>query len=386
MACLVAYVGLSMGHGRADGLTVTVWFQQQDSCKQAVAGGSFVLQGAGISDFETPGGTGLKTIGVGNGCPTQGGNCISTNTGCIAFANVPAPGTYTIAMSQGPPGNKTNPGGYAACTGGSGCRSEIANVTVAADGSIQATTTNVYPNNSSITWPAPDPNTGQMFYAGTQADPILYHSFGLGNFSISCDGDSDFDDNLTGTPGGKCTYTPESSEASATLCPSYPWQCTLVPAPTPTPTSTATATPTPTSTPTPAPTPTPTPTPDPTPTPTPTGTTNTYNDTVGAGLAVSHFVATAATGDLQCSVSWNPAIGPVQLIVYDASLSVLGQTSGSSGSLTLTLSSLPVGSYKVKVKNTSAARLPSGTVTAASNPVPRARREARRVTRRLAGA
>jgi hypothetical protein len=370
MAVVVAYAGLSVGLGRASGLTVTVWFQQQDSCRAAVAGGSFALQGNGVSQFATPGGTGTKSVGVGSGCPAQGGDCLSTNTGCIAFALVPAPGTYTIRMSQIAPGNSANPGGYAACTGGSGCRSEVTNVTVAADGSIQATTTNVYPNTVVKTWPSPDPNTGQMFYAATQADPVLFHSFGLGNFTLGCDGDNDFDDNLTGSPSGKCAYTPEADEATATLCPTYPWQCTLVAMPTPTPTTSGTPTPTPTDTPTPTPTDTPTPTPSATPTPTPSatptptptatptptptpipGTSATFNDSPAAGTSVSHFIATSATGDMQCSVSWNPAIGPVSLIVYNSSLTVLAQASGSSGSLSFILNNLPPGSYKVKVHN-----------------------------------
>jgi hypothetical protein len=51
------------------------------------------------------------------------------------------------------------------------------------------------------------------------------------------------------------------------------------------------------------------------------------------------------------TVSWSPPT-LVDLIVYDSSLTVVGQTSGSSGSLSLNLT-LPLdSSYKVKVKNT----------------------------------
>jgi len=51
------------------------------------------------------------------------------------------------------------------------------------------------------------------------------------------------------------------------------------------------------------------------------------------------------------TLSWKPATA-VALIVYDSSLNTVGQSSGSSGSLSLALK-LPVdSSYKVKVKNT----------------------------------
>ena len=229
-AGVIGFAGMaSLGTGRA-APTATIWFQQQDSCRAALGGGLFALQGSGVTQFATPAGSGTKSVGKGSGCPDQGGNCLpakglSMNIGCIAFS-VPAPGTYTIVMSQPPPGNRANPGGYAACTGGSGCRSEVANVSVAANGSIQATTTNVYPNAVRTTWPSRDPNTGMTHYQGTQRDPIVYHAFGLGNGS--CDGDADFDDHLTGSRSSRCQYTPESLETHVTLCPTYPWQCTLV--------------------------------------------------------------------------------------------------------------------------------------------------------------
>jgi hypothetical protein len=50
------------------------------------------------------------------------------------------------------------------------------------------------------------------------------------------------------------------------------------------------------------------------------------------------------------TVNWTP-LTAVDLIVYNSSLSVVGQTSGSSGSMSLTLN-LPLDSSdKVKVKN-----------------------------------
>jgi hypothetical protein len=50
-------------------------------------------------------------------------------------------------------------------------------------------------------------------------------------------------------------------------------------------------------------------------------------------------------------VTWAPPT-TVDLIVYDSSLTVLGEQTGSSGSLTLSLPNVPASSYKVKVKNT----------------------------------
>jgi hypothetical protein len=62
-------------------------------------------------------------------------------------------------------------------------------------------------------------------------------------------------------------------------------------------------------------------------------------------------VDTSASGPLTASVTWTP-LTTVDLIVYDSSLNVLGEQTGSSGSLSLTLTDVPASSYKVKVKNT----------------------------------
>ncbi len=77
-------------------------------------------------------------------------------------------------------------------------------------------------------------------------------------------------------------------------------------------------------------------------------------DLTGAASATSStskFVHPQAAGPLTATVNWNP-LTTVDLIVYSSSLTVVGQTSGSSGSLSLALT-LPLdSSYKVKVKNT----------------------------------
>jgi hypothetical protein len=230
---LISWGGMSSPlpvHASQASTSATIWMQQLDSCTGAVPSGSFVIQGGSTSQLRSAGGRGTPSVGQPAGvCPSQGGNCVSVSAGCMVFV-VPAPGTYNIKMSQPAAATAQAPLGFAACTGGSACRSETVNVSVAADGTVTATTTNVYPDGTSNTWPSPDPYTGAFSWPATQGDPIIYHSFGLGYGN--CDGDGDFDDNLTGIPSSHCGYT-EGSEGSAAVCPTYPWQCTLVPPPAP---------------------------------------------------------------------------------------------------------------------------------------------------------
>jgi hypothetical protein len=134
----------------------------------------------------------------------------------------PAPGTYTIRTTVTPPANATNPEGYAPCEGGSACQSEEATLTVGSGGAVSATVAAVYPDGTTVTWPS----TGS--YAGSASDPIVFHDFGLAApgsaHNAQCDGDSDADDHLTGSPSGHCG-PPEAQEASA--CQPFPWSCTL---------------------------------------------------------------------------------------------------------------------------------------------------------------
>jgi hypothetical protein len=160
----------------------------------------------------TPAGHG--TAG-GSGCPVPTGGC--SLGPCTSFTGVPD-GTYRIATTKTPPPNSSNPEGYAPCEGGSACRSQVADITVAG-GSVSATVTNVYPNNKVTTFN----------FSASSGDPIVFHDFGLAapgsNGNSQCDGDSDADDHSTGSPSGSCAFLPESAESSA--CQPFPWSCTL---------------------------------------------------------------------------------------------------------------------------------------------------------------
>jgi hypothetical protein len=199
--------------------TASFWLQTMDSCKLALAGAAYELSGGGttlsVADSTS---RGTQLAGTPLRCPLEQGNCsTSSTTGCIQFTDVP-PGTYRIVQRRTPPANATNPGGYAPCEGGSACRSEVVDVTVAPGGQVSATVTNVYPDGLTVTWP----QSGRS-YAGTAADPIVVHDFGLG--SGSCDGDGDADDHLTGSPSSHCGY-PEAEESSVP-CQPFPWSCQL---------------------------------------------------------------------------------------------------------------------------------------------------------------
>jgi hypothetical protein len=196
-----------------------VWIQTMDSCKQALGGAAYTVSGGGVSISVSDPSTGAGTVGPSVGCPLQQGSCTGTNRGCASFA-APGTGTYAIRQTATPPGNATNPEGYAPCEGGSACRSEQATLTVGSGGGLSAIVTAVYPDGTTATWPS----TGS--YSGTPSDPIVFHDFGLAApgsaHNAQCDGDGDADDHLTGTPSSHCAY-PESQEGSA--CQPFPWSC-----------------------------------------------------------------------------------------------------------------------------------------------------------------
>jgi hypothetical protein len=206
-----------VGNGGGGG----VWIQTMDSCKQALGGAAYTVSGGGASIAVSDPSTGAGSVGPSVGCPLQQGNCTRTSRGCASFA-APGPGTYTIRQTVTPPGNTTNPEGYAPCEGGSACRSEQASLTVGSGGGVSAIVTAVYPDGTTATWPS----TGS--YAGTPSDPIVFHDFGLAApgsaHNGQCDGDGDADDHLTGTPSSHCAY-PEAQEASA--CQPFPWSCPI---------------------------------------------------------------------------------------------------------------------------------------------------------------
>ncbi|HEX3607848.1 MAG TPA: hypothetical protein VH134_18140 [Candidatus Dormibacteraeota bacterium] len=220
LACGAALLG---GGGRSLAATGTtsVTVQTMDSCKQGIDGAAYTLTGGSLTSplIASSSGTGRGTVATGT-CPLQHGNCSTFSIGCVTFTGVPVPGVYRMHASTTPPGNTSNPEGYAPCNGGSACRKEEATITVAADGSVTASTLNVYPDGTSVTYPS----TGS--YAATATDPLVFHLFGLAApgtaNNTSCDGDADADDHLTGTPSSHCAY-PEAQETSA--CMPYPWSC-----------------------------------------------------------------------------------------------------------------------------------------------------------------
>jgi mucin-2 len=357
--------------------TTSITIQTMDSCQRALGGARYVLSGGGGIDITatTPAHS-AQTVASGT-CALQQGNCATFTTGCAQFVAVPYPGTYTFRETTTPPGNTSNPEGYAPCNGGSACRSEMGTVSIDAAGVVKGTVVNVYPDNTSVTYPIPSRHSGVTSYAGTPADPIVTHDFGLAppgyNGASQCDGDSDADDHSTGSPSSHCAY-PEGGESSA--CQPYPWSCsnsttstttsggsTTTGASTTTTTTTITttsggSTTTGTSTTTTTTTTSSASTSTATSTSTtstsaacPTQATQNFTGSAGAGSSTSEFTHPTAAGRLTATVSWTP-LTTVDLIVYNSALAVVGQTSGSTGSLSLTLN-LPVdSSYKVKVKNT----------------------------------
>ncbi len=207
--------------------TVTVYLQTMDSCKQALGGAAYQLTGNGL-DRRVRGRSQTKQrVASVAQCPLQQGDCATITTGCVSFSGLPA-GTYAIHETRTPKADASNPEGYAACNGGSGCRSQWVALVVSSTGGVQATVTNVYPDGVTPVYPSAAAHSGVAAYAGTKKDPIVVHHFGLARPSsdpaLQCDGDGDADDHLTGAPSSHCNY-PEDQEAAA--CAPFPWSCTL---------------------------------------------------------------------------------------------------------------------------------------------------------------
>lgn len=172
---------------------VTVYLQTMDSCKQAVAGAFFRLQGNGVvSDSAAGYGAGVATVSATSPCVLERGNCLTVPTGCVSWqVPIPASGMETYSITETAPASS-----YAICLGGSDCPGgpDIIIVGVDADGHVTATVTNIYPDGSTITFP-----TLGAPYTGTQTDPIVVHNSLRGNGN--CDGDGDADDHVTGSEG-----------------------------------------------------------------------------------------------------------------------------------------------------------------------------------------
>ena len=204
--------------GGAAATPFTVWVQTMDSCKQALPSGSVTLTGGGLVRTAQAATGRKRSVVPTASCPLTRGNCRSVAVGCVSFTSLPA-GTYRLVTAKTPPADRSDPEGFAPCQGGSACRSETATVTVSASGAVSAQVVDVYPDGVSETFPS-----ATTSFAGTPTDPVVFHDFGMAppGFAPQCDGDSDADDHLTGTPSAHCAY-PESEEASA--CRPYPWSC-----------------------------------------------------------------------------------------------------------------------------------------------------------------
>ena len=188
---------------------VQVWLQVMDSCKQALPGANFTVIAPDGTNYNAGPSVGTKRVTVASGtCPLQRGNCQKVPTGCVSWMiTPPLSGTATYMVQENPiydamdgfyenPPGSTPFSGFVPCNGGSACQSQSATFTVTATGVISSVTTNILPDRKISMYPA----TGTS--AGTATDPIVFHNFQLGNGS--CDGDSDTDDHLTGSPSSHC--------------------------------------------------------------------------------------------------------------------------------------------------------------------------------------
>ena len=193
------------GHHGGSKQTVKVWVQATDSCMQALSGATFTVAGPGVNTTTAPttGSTPKGLPGYMHQCPIQQGTCVNFSTGCTSTTlDVPSSGsaTYTITVAKTAPGQGTNLS-YAICEGGSDCPHgpEVATVKVSSSSAISATVLNFYPDGVTVTWP-----TNKSAYSGSQSDPIMFHEYGIGNGSLTCDGDHDADDFLTGSRFPHC--------------------------------------------------------------------------------------------------------------------------------------------------------------------------------------
>ena len=196
--------------------TVTVYLQVMDSCRQALPGANFTLVNPNGSTVALGPSAGSRRVSVGSGsCPLSRGNCASVSTGCVSWTiTAPTSGTATYTLNENPsfdssdgfyenPAGSTSFSGFVPCNGGSACpgaldpsKAQSATFTVNSSGTVSSVTTNPYPDGKFSHYPS----SGSA--AGTRSDPIVFHNFQLGNGS--CDGDSDADDHLTGSPSSHC--------------------------------------------------------------------------------------------------------------------------------------------------------------------------------------
>ncbi|HLZ59818.1 MAG TPA: hypothetical protein VKR06_22955 [Ktedonosporobacter sp.] len=149
---------------------VTFWLQTLDSCRQAISGARFLLEGNGLSLVQESAPTVKpRTVQQDTDCPEEHGNCEAVSVGCMAWhIALPESGqrTYQIMELQAP-------GGYIPCLGVDSCVAGPAFVTLTltSKGSVRATTHNSYQNGTVVTLPS----SGAP-YTGTESNPIVVHN------------------------------------------------------------------------------------------------------------------------------------------------------------------------------------------------------------------
>jgi hypothetical protein len=213
----IAGAAVANGSSPVAAAATAIWVQTMDSCSNALGGATYELAApSGPVDGSAPAAA-PASVGTPPSCPLEQGSCVTSTRGCASLTADLPPGTYTLREIATPPANATNPGGYASCEGGSACQSEVARVTVNNDGSIAAVVTSIYPDGTTTTSPT---------YTATQANPIVWHDFGLGNVTCPTDSSDNVADHNTGTPSSHCAYKPDA--ASKACQQPFPYQCTMV--------------------------------------------------------------------------------------------------------------------------------------------------------------
>src|SRR5258706_5271700 len=160
LLCLVALSFLTTGtfsasaHGvngsHHSSSQITIWLQTMDSCRQAIPGPKYVLQGNGLNLSAGPAPrSGPKTVGSGN-CPIQRGNCLTVPTGCVSWTISVHSSTTTYKIQE-----TFTPSRYVPCTGGSVCPAgpDVIKLTITSSGRVSATVKNTFPDRTTVTWP-----------------------------------------------------------------------------------------------------------------------------------------------------------------------------------------------------------------------------------------
>ncbi|MHB8489846.1 MAG: hypothetical protein ACYDCS_11655 [Candidatus Dormibacteria bacterium] len=162
--------------------SATLWVQKIRSCGGTLPGAQLELldsSGAVISGPMTSAAGTYHTFPSSSGCPTQAGSCTAVTAGCLTLTvPIPAVGTATYKMVE-----NLVPAGFVDCIETfqhnfpvSQCSTQYGTVTVDASGNMRVTFTAVnLAGTRTLTLPSNDPNTGNGYWLGTQADPALFY-------------------------------------------------------------------------------------------------------------------------------------------------------------------------------------------------------------------